>query len=287
MNKKRVFIFASVIIIILSLNLISAQSSFGGIDEIIKTTGSTLETVYNSIVTPLAKFLIGGDAASGENGSKNFFTLVLFLVLLFSVLWEVTERIPILNNNGWIQFIVSLVISVITVRFLGEAGNLVWFQTILLPNQALGILLLCMLPLIFWVVFIQDIGANRPVLRKVLYVASGVLFLTLYLVRYSELSNNASGFSNPANIYFYAALLSFILLLLDGTITRVWHRSWAESAQASGHRRLARMLEREIAELEEDWAQGRIVDARQNPDRARYNRERDSLMQRLLHLRTR
>ena len=281
MNKKTgIFIICIFYILAISF-LVSAQSS--AVDNLLQGTSKIIESIYKEGITPMAAFLIGGNASQEP---KNFFSLILLFVLLFSVLWEIAERIPLLNNNSWVQFIVSLAISVISVRFIAEGNNSAWFHSILLPNQVLGIAILSLLPLIFYVVFVQDIGQGRPTLRKILYIFAGVLFLFLYFARYSELSGGGGWFENPADIYFFAALLSFSLLLLDGTIARYWHQGIANAALSAGHSRLARMIEREIAQLDDDWANGRIVNARGQPDVRKYRQERDALMQRLLQLRT-
>jgi len=291
MKREVIFSFLILSVVILSTLAYAANSAASsassGISQMFETVGSLVKSIYDSGVQPLAKFLLGEEAATDtENttGATKFFTLILILILLVSVLWEITDRIPMLNSNSWVQFIISFFVAVITTRFLAAGANSAWFETVILPHQVLGIALICALPFVIWVVFAQDIGEGRPWLRKILYVLGGVIFIVLYFVRYEEIGSTESGF-NPSNIYLYTALASFLLLLLDGTITRAWHKGHEEAALAAGHSRLARMLERDLAQLDEDWAQGRIVNRAGQPDRARYQRERDSIMQRILHLR--
>lgn len=225
-------------VVLLSFLLISsvvlsamAYADNTGTSGMISSIGDIVNSIYDSGIQPLAGFLIGKDSAGD---ATKFFTLILMLVLLVSLLWEITERVPIIQNNSWVQFIVSFAVAVIAVRFLGQNGNSGWFETILLPNQALGIALLCIIPFVIYFFFVMDIGRSSSTLAKILWIFAAVLFAVLYFTRVNQIAASAGGF-NPANIYLLAALACVVFLIFDGTV-RKWYKKVAlEKAQYKGH----------------------------------------------------
>lgn len=219
MKKSVVLILGLLISSVILSSLVLAQNS--GMSGAVNSIGDIVKSIYNAAIEPLAKFLIGTDSAGD---ATKFFTLILFFVLLVSLLWEITEKVPFIGQNNWVQFIVSFGIAAISVRFLGQSGSASWFETILLPNQALGLALLCLLPLVIYFFFVMDVGVKSPTLAKILWIFAAVLFAILYLTRVEEIGRTAAGKFNPANIYLIAALVSFAFLLFDGTIRKWWRQ---------------------------------------------------------------
>ena len=204
----------AIVIFIFALLIFSFLVSAQGLDEPIKALGDLISSIYNKGIEPLAKYIIGGEASQD---SKIFFSLILVFVMLLSLIWIITDRVPLLNENGWLQFIVSFTIATLSVRFM--ASNLAWFETVLLPNQALGVTLVTMLPLVIYFFFVQDIGEGKPTLRKIMWVFAAVFFFTIYLVRYPDLSKYGGSF-NPAWVYLIGTGICVLLLAFDGTIRR-------------------------------------------------------------------
>lgn len=231
MKKSGVLILGLLVSSIFLSALVLAQNT--GMSDVIGSIGDIVKSVYNAGVQPLAQFMIGPDSAGD---ATTFFTLILMLVLLVSVLWEITNLVPFLNHNSWVQFIVSFAIALISIRFLGQAGNAAWFQTVLLPNQALGIALLCLIPFVLYFFFVMDIGKSSKTLAKILWIFAAVLFAVLYFTRADAIGKTSSGF-NPANIYLLAAIVSFAFLWFDGTVRKWMNKIDIEKAQYTGHAR--------------------------------------------------
>jgi len=256
--KKSVLLILGLLVssVILSTLVYAAGT---GTNSMITSLGDIVTSIYNSGVEPLAKFLIG-DQSAGD--AKNFFTLILMLVLLVSILWEITERVPFIGGNSWVQFIVSFGIALISIRFLGESGNAAWFQTVLLPNQALGITLLCIIPFIIYFFFVMDVGEKSPTLSKILWVFAAVLFAILYLTRVDEIGALSAGKFNPANVYLISAFASFAFLVFDGTIRKWRKKIIVEKSGKSTVRQAELEIRRRLAQLPADVAAG-IIDPRE------------------------
>jgi len=245
MKSKVILVFIFVFLIISPL--ISAQS----LDEPIRALGSLISSIYNEGIEPLAKYIIGEEASQD---SRLFFSLILIFIMLLSLIWIITDRIPLLGDNSWLQFIISFSITTISVRFM--ASNLAWFETILLPNQALGITLVTMLPLIIYFFFVQDVGKNKPTLRKIMWIFAAVFFFVLYCVRYNDLSK---GSFNPAWVYLIGAGACILFLILDGTIRRaIWKIKDQGIIAKQRHERLIE-LRKKLTQLDKDLADENIT----------------------------
>lgn len=269
MKKGAVIFSVFAVSIILSAFMVSAQ----GLSEPIQKIGEIITSLYDGAIMPLAKFLIGTQNAQGEGAAQTFFSMILLLVLLVSLIWVISERIPLLKDSGWLQFIISFGISLIAIRFISTSPE--WFKMILLPNQVLGIALLSLLPLVIFFFFVEDIGQGKPTLRKIMWMLAGVIFLVLYLLRWEELK---SGGFNPSTVYLIAFVLCFFLLLFDGTITKAWNKGKAEANMAGAHKRLSYRLLEDMKRIDELYSSGSI-------DKAEYEAERKNIEQRYANLR--
>jgi len=271
MKKNVCFILAGFFSLLLLTGFVSAAAS-----DMIGNLGEGVNTAYDSIILPIAKWIIGEQAAENP---ENFFALILLFILLLSVLWVVTAKIPVFGEYTWVQFIISFAVSVISIRFLGLAENTEWFKAILLPNHVLGIAILCVLPLVIYVFFVESVGEGKPILRKILFLLGAVVFIMLYLTRYDEFTKMSTGsfLLNPVNVYLYATIASLILLFADGTIAGLWHKAKTESYLAEGKNKIARQLLADLSDLDEAYAAGRV-------DRAEYKKESDALKKRYEHL---
>jgi len=253
MKKSALLILGLLVSSVILSSLVYAADA--GTNNIVTSIGGIVESVYQSGVEPLAGFLIGKTSAG--NATK-FFTLILILVLLVSVFWEITERVPFIGNNSWVQFIVSFSIALISVRFLGEAGNSAWFETILLPNQALGIALMCLFPFIIYFFFVMDVGTSSPTLAKILWIFASVLFAILYFSRVDEIGAQAGGKFNPANVYLLAAFFSLLFLFADGTIRRYAKKIEIEKTGKTSNDEAMLELRRRLNQLDRDLSNGAI-----------------------------
>lgn len=268
MKKAGVLILGLLISSVILTSLVLAEDT--GMSGVINSIGDIVKSIYSAGVEPLAKWLIGSEAAGD---ATNFFTLLLMLVLLVSVLWEITERVPMIGSNSWVQFVVSFAVALIAVRFLGQSSNAAWFQTVLMPNQVLGIALLCIIPFVIYFFFVMDVGKSSPTLSKILWIFAAVVFAVLYFTRASEIGASAKGF-NPANIYLITAVVSVIFMIIDDTLRKWWNRVRAETDLSGSKKVMSRHLLREINQLDEDWSKGIIK------DKKAYDKERNDLMKR-------
>lgn len=271
MNKRLVIVSFLLAGIILASFLVSAAED-AGMSAMISQISGLVESIYNAAVKPLADFLIGGDK---DVGAENFFTLIILFVLLVSLLYEITARVPVLNNSGWIQFVVSFAVSLISIRFLGTQAGKSWFDAIILPNQALGITLLCLIPIVIYWFFVMDIGSKSPTLAKILWIFAAVTFAVLYFVRAPGIAK--AGEFNPAIIYLLAAGISIIFLIFDGTMRRYFRKVKVEALLSSGIKENEINLRRKMHQLNNDLADGIITKEEAEELRKKYYEKIKSL----------
>jgi len=246
MNKKSVAIISVILAgIILSSFMVSAAED-AGMSALINQISGLVESIYNSALQPLAGFLIG----SASKDAENFFMLMIMLVILLSLLYEITGRVPIFNSNAWIQFIISLGVSLISIRFLATQAGKAWFEAILLPNRVLGITLLCIIPLVIFWFFVMDVGSKSKTLAKILWIFSAIVFASLYLTRVDEIQTAAgAGKFNPAIIYLLTAVASIIFLLFDGTFRSIFARIRGEKLMSAAKKEHLILWQKKLADI--------------------------------------
>jgi len=247
--KKSVLLILGLLVssVVLSAFASAITGEAGSAGGLITTISEDIvQPLYDSGIKPLAEFLIGKQTAAD---SENFFTLILMMVLLVSILWEITERVPMIGNNNWVQFIVSFAIALISIRFLGASSNAGWFQTVLLPNQALGITLLCIIPFIIYFFFVMDVGVKSPTLAKIMWVFASVIFAMLYLTRVDEIGALSTGKFNPANVYLIVAVVSFAFLWFDNTLRKWYSKIKSEKLIYEGYGQSRIAINKQLADL--------------------------------------
>ncbi|MDO8517011.1 MAG: hypothetical protein Q7S33_02700 [Nanoarchaeota archaeon] len=207
MNKRVFALFSiSLLLSIFILNLVSAATpTVSDPIEALKSFGNGFLQVFQ----PFFETILG-TTPSGQL----LFAKVLFLLLLFSIIWVVIDQIPLFSSNTWVSVLISITVSLLSTRFLTEAG---WVQTILLPYSALGIAITAFLPLLIYFYFVEYALSKSRILRKAAWIFAAVIFIGLWITRYEEIGA-------AAWVYPTAAGLCIIFFLMDGTIQRALKR---------------------------------------------------------------
>lgn len=166
------------------------------------------------VLNPFSAMLLG-DTQTGDM----LFAKVLFFVIVLSMVWLALSRIPFFNPEEgaqlWVIWVVAIAISILAVRFIGDAE---WIQTIILPYSTLGIVLAAGFPFVIYFILIDVMlaGPGYKTVRKVAWVFFAVVFMGLFVAR-GDLTGGGR------NIYLVTAVLSFIVILMDGTFQRMLH----------------------------------------------------------------
>lgn len=211
---------------------------------------SQLIEIIEDVSYPLANSLFGS--------TEYVFEKLLFMLIVVSVVYVVTGKIPIFEGNGKteksIRWIVTLAIGLLATRFMVETELI---QMMILPYTVLGVVLTSILPLVIYFFFVttgfRGTTLGHSVMRKILWIFFGVVFIGIWNSRVNQLGDLAW-------IYFATGLVSFIFLFLDGTINRAILRSkYGELRRDSLLRNIAKEKEH-LDEIEEWYRTNRIGD---------------------------
>jgi hypothetical protein len=176
-----------------------------------QSTGANIATDINNFLTEFAKGaspvlnLILGDTPTGDLMIVKF----LFLIILISVLYYATRKIPNLGTNSGVVWTITIVGSILAVRYL-TTEEIVNF--LLLPTGVIGISLLAVIPFIIYFFFIESFGS--VVVRKVGWAVWVVIYVGMALTRWNDLAPTATG----SGINFNLGWLSLILILIDSRV---------------------------------------------------------------------
>jgi len=175
MNKRGYFLGILFALIILSSTLISAAGEAEMARDII-TRG--INAVLGFVNPVLEKVL--GDYETSEF----FFTKVLLLFLLILISNGVLRKTPIGKDNKKVSVIVSIIISILAVRFIAQNSLI---ESILVPYGTLGVAITTILPLIIFFYFIHNSGI-KSFGRKAAWIAFAVMFVVIWLFQTPKIS---------------------------------------------------------------------------------------------------
>ncbi len=144
------------------------------------------------------------------------FAKILVLFLIFAVVWMVLQKSDIFKSNRPVIFIVSLIVSILAVRFMGENEFLVG---VLLPYGVLGGAIMVFLPLLIYFLFVEN-SVPGTTMKRVAWIIYGVIFVVLLIMR------TRSGEMSQATQWIYWAGLIFVLInvLFAGVINSYMDR---------------------------------------------------------------
>jgi len=272
MNKKRVVLFAGLIFgIILISGLVSAQETF------LSPFGDLWNEIVGVLNTVL-KPIFGNSAMDGMAAGEVLFLKVLFFVIIFAIVWAVTNMsgMEFFSEHGWVPVVISIAVGILATRFLVTPG---WLSTVLLPYTVLGIALASFIPLLVYFYFVEK-AIQSKTLRKVAWILAAVVFFGMWISRYDAIGGLAGkGQFNPAWIYIITAVLSIAFFLFDGTIRRAFLKSEMDALGKASAEESIIELKRRLAQLEADFvATNPIINAQQYKKRKKELQKRISIM---------
>jgi hypothetical protein len=246
MNKEKWLIYGILLLgIIFLINDVFAQAyagayygtgfGLGGFN--IRQGSYDLINFFVNWAEPFLQVTLGGYNYTGYLLFEKF----LLFILLMSIVYVAIRKIPAFENQKFVIWTIAIIVPLLSVRFL----NFEWLNTVFLNYQVLGVALAGILPFVIFLFFVHNALAQYPVARKIAWVFFIVVYYGLW---------TTSAEANYGVVYFWTMIISFVFLLLDGTIHRYLDKQkWADSDKEAVVAALARIGE-ELERLERPMA---------------------------------
>ncbi len=203
MEKKRVA--KSGLVLSLAFVMLSVfASSFvnAGISEDIT---NAIDNVIVKPLNPVFKFIVG-DSPDGTY----LLVKLLAMIVILAVAYSAARKVPGLQDSKFLSFIVGLIIAILGTRYLTspELVEFLW-----LPSGVFGVVVATLLPFILFFFLIESFESR--VIRKVGWIAFGVIFFTLAIYRWDALKTGSAFYQNLGWVYVVIAVLSLLAVYFD------------------------------------------------------------------------
>jgi len=240
MIKKIGVILAFLIILIIPL--ISAQFYFPDIN--LAEGANQLIDQTTKFGTPFFEKIIGEYSTS-----EFFFSKILLLILLIIIIKNVLEKTPIGEDNKKVSSIVSIIISVLAIRFINENQ---FFEAIFIQYGVLGIAITTIIPMVIFFYFIHNTKVGTFG-RKVFWFLYAITLTAIWLSKSNEIPEVANW------IYALMILATLIFLFMDKSIHAYLGLSEIKKFVTGSHKKLIRDAKKELDDLEDHFKMGRIT----------------------------
>lgn len=266
MNKKVGSVFLMTLLMsVISISLISAQVEFGS-----NSATSFGDSIVNLVdgfaktLNPIAKYIVGDVTSVGKFGSGEIlFAKVLFLIIILSIVWLVFSKIEFFNETEWIHWTLSIIVSILAVRFLGPE----LLQSMILPYSTLGVAIAAGLPFVLYFFIVEfSIDPARKTLRRIAWIFFAVIFIGLWMARSADLGSGSK-------IYLWTAIASLVIMTFDGTIQRFRIGLQIEKAGVANKQELDTALRRKMAQADTDATAGIITVAEATKRKKKYMKQ--------------
>ena len=172
--------------------------------DIVTVVRSTIDSII-AYTAPVFEALLGE-----YQSSEFFFVKCMLLILLFVMITGATKVIPTLGKNKGVSMVISIIVSIIAVRYISETQMI---KGILLPYGALGIALVTILPFLIFFYFIHSTGM-AGMGRRLCWIFFGIVFIALFISRYDQLPTLGR------QIYIASIILIAAVFMFDKAIHR-------------------------------------------------------------------
>jgi len=242
--KKRVSIFLmSVISTILLLPSILAQFNRGQPFNTANIAQFINDVIFNIIIFARPIFII----VLGQYESNDlFFSKILLFFLLFVILRKAIEKTPFGEDNEKIGLIVSLIVSILGIRFIGQNGFL---ASIFIQYGVLTIAATVIIPMVIFFYFINMTKVGT---------FGKKMFWGLYAIIMSGIWISQQGRIPPEANYIYLASIAAAILFIvfDKSIQTYFGISGFHKFARELNEETIRDLRRRLADYSEDHSRG-------------------------------
>ena len=218
-NKQRTLKFNALLLLsfVIGVLLLSFVSSAKLDTSSIQQTSQGIVDSITGALSPVFEGILGD-----TSNSEFFFAKILIIILIISIVYAALSAsgINTLTEHAWVLWTVSIIVSILGVRFLTDE----LIQTIALPNSAFAVAVSAGIP--FVLVFLM-IRGFAPFAQRLAWGFFAIIFLGLWIVRGDELGS-------VAFIYPLVAALAIIMAFLEGIIQKYMAQSQMVRAQNAG-----------------------------------------------------
>ena len=218
-NKQRTLKFNALLLLsfVIGVLLLSFVSSAKLDTSSIQQTSQGIVDSITGALSPVFEGILGD-----TSNSEFFFAKILIIILIISIVYAALSAsgINALTEHAWVLWTVSIIVSILGVRFLTDE----LIQTIALPNSAFAVAVSAGIP--FVLVFLM-IRGFQPFAQRLAWGFFAIIFLGLWIVRGDELGS-------VAFIYPLVAALAIIMAFLEGIIQKYMAQSQMVRAQNAG-----------------------------------------------------
>jgi len=252
----------ALVFLILFFSTFVVAASYGGSN----TSGGLgygmqqLIDMVEDLLRPLAEALLG-------DYEDHLFERTLFGILLFAIVYVVIKELPVFKDNNKIIWIITISISILSIRFLTETQLV---ETILLPYSVLGVALNAALPIIIYFYFVESFDQS-PTVRKLLWIFYIVIFVGLWDSRYDDLGTISW-------IYMMSAIAALLFLLFDGTIRRAIIKQQMKQLGIENRENFAIQIRKQLDELNENYRKDYMSQAHYEKAQKRLNKQLLAIM---------
>ncbi len=231
MELKKVFVFLvfGIFIFLVMPKFVRADP----IDDVAQRITRLLSGAYDVLKGPLE--IVVKESPTSEW----FLAKVLFLIIIFSLIWVVLDKVNFFEEHKWALWLVCISVSVLSIRWISEIEII---QAILLPYSTIGVAITAGLPFILFFFLVKDYSIP---MRKVSWIFFGVIFIGLWYVRLDDL--NIAGFASW--IYLVTAILALGMFYFDGTIEKWKHKINSSNRKQLTKIKIRNQLMKEAEEL--------------------------------------
>ena len=239
--KKRnsLFFLASVLTLIESSFVIAAPINF---DNMQGQMTNAIDFLLD-ILSPFFQKVIG------DYGSSDFFfSKILLLILLVIITRNVLDRTPITGDNKKVSLIISLIISILAIRFINENN---FFGAIFVQYGALGISIVTILPMVIFFYFVHNTNVGTYG-RKVFWTLYAITLGAIWISKQSEIPNVANW------IYGLTFVAAIIFIFFDKSIHSYFGLSGFKKFERESNRKRIREVKAELDKIDEHFQKRRM-----------------------------
>jgi len=238
-NKSNLIIIIFISLLSIIPHASAAQFNFENSRELVS------DAIRNVLVilSPFFEAVIGD-----YNTSDFFFHKVLLLILLIIICKNVLEKTPIGDSNKKVSFIISVIISILSIRFINENN---FFEAIFIQYGVLGIAITTILPMVIFFYFVHKTNVGTFG-RKVFWTLYAITMTAIWILKSAEIPEVANW------IYGLTLLSTIVFIFFDKSIHSYFGLSDFKHFQREGNKKRIREAKAELDKIEEHFNKRRM-----------------------------